>query len=214
MDLSLQVKILRVLQEKEFREGGGSKTFKVDVRIVAATNRTSNGKSRPARFREDLFYRLNVIPLHLPPLRERGEDILLLAEHFLAVLPAKATQKAGHPGRLQGSFFAVSLAGNVRELKLHGAPVHPVRTRRDQAGGPAAQDPRRHGLPGGRRAARAGGGLPAGFVWPRIAHLREKRVWAQGFSGSMEERLLLEALEEAGGVKKPGRRDPGIKRTT
>lgn len=84
MDLSLQVKILRVLQEKEIERVGGNGCKKVDVRIVAATNRDLEAEVAAGRFREDLYYRLNVIPLHLPPLRERGGDVLVLARYFLS----------------------------------------------------------------------------------------------------------------------------------
>ena len=84
MDLALQVKILRVLQEREFERVGGTKTIKADVRVIAATNRDLEEEVSKGTFREDLFYRLNVIPLILPPLRERGPDILTLARHFLA----------------------------------------------------------------------------------------------------------------------------------
>ena len=83
MDISLQVKILRVLQEKEIERVGGSGPREVDVRIIAATNRDLEEEVRLGRFREDLYYRLNVIPMHLPPLRERGQDTLLLAQSFL-----------------------------------------------------------------------------------------------------------------------------------
>ena len=83
MDISLQVKILRVLQEKEIERVGGSGPKQVDVRIIAATNRDLEEEVRLGHFREDLYYRLNVIPIHLPPLRERGQDILLLAQSFL-----------------------------------------------------------------------------------------------------------------------------------
>lgn len=117
MDLSLQVKILRVLQEKEIERVGGAGVKKVDVRIIAATNRDLEAEVAKGRFREDLYYRLNVIPLHLPPLRERGGDVLLLANHFLEIF----CKKKGRP-RLTLSPDAIRILsaytwpGNVREL--------------------------------------------------------------------------------------------------
>ncbi|MCD6320558.1 MAG: sigma-54-dependent Fis family transcriptional regulator, partial [Candidatus Desulfofervidaceae bacterium] len=83
MPLSIQAKILRVLQEKEFERVGGTKTIKVDVRIIASTNRDLWEAVQRKTFREDLYFRLNVINIHLPPLRERKEDIPLLIEHFI-----------------------------------------------------------------------------------------------------------------------------------
>lgn len=83
MPLVLQAKLLRILQEREFERIGGHQTIRVDIRIVAATNRCLQTMVKEGTFREDLFYRLNVIHLTLPPLRERREDIALLANHFL-----------------------------------------------------------------------------------------------------------------------------------
>lgn len=117
MDLSLQVKILRVLQEKEIERVGGTGVKKVDVRVVAATNRDLEREVAAGRFREDLYYRLNVIPLHLPPLRERGNDVLLLARHFLDLFCHK---KGRSPLVLSEEakkvLSAYSWPGNVREL--------------------------------------------------------------------------------------------------
>ena len=118
MDLSLQVKILRVLQEKEIGRVGGTGCKKVDVRIVAATNRDLESEVTAGRFREDLYYRLNVIPLHLPPLRERGMDILILAQCFLE----RFCQKKNRPLLRLGEdtarvLLAYGWPGNVRELE-------------------------------------------------------------------------------------------------
>lgn len=113
-----QAKLLRVLQEREFTRIGGSQPIKVDVRIVAATNKNLDELVRKGQFREDLYYRINVIALYLPPLRERGEDISLLAKHFLA----KRVEEEKRP-RIEFSKDALeSLArypwpGNVRELE-------------------------------------------------------------------------------------------------
>ncbi len=118
MDLSLQVKILRVLQEKEIERVGGTGIKKVDVRIVAATNRDLESEVAAGRFREDLYYRLNVIPLHLPPLRERAGDVLLLVQHFLQRFCDKKKRDLLHLTSLTARIFlAYPWPGNVRELE-------------------------------------------------------------------------------------------------
>ena len=89
MSLAAQAKLLRVLQDGVVTRIGGSKTIAVDVRILAATNKNLEAEIAEGRFREDLFYRLNVVPIHVPPLRERREDIPLLVAHFVGVLTSR-----------------------------------------------------------------------------------------------------------------------------
>ncbi len=118
MDLSLQVKILRVLQEKEIERVGGTGIKHVDVRIVAATNRDLEQEVALGRFREDLYYRLNVIPLHLPPLRERGGDALLLVRFFLKRFCEKKKRPLLELTPLTARILcAYPWPGNVRELE-------------------------------------------------------------------------------------------------
>ena len=113
MPLKLQSKILRVIQEKEFYRVGGSSTVKVDVRFIASTNQNLEKMVQEGAFREDLYYRLNVFTLHLPPLRERKEDIPLLVDRFLKNLPKKVDISSI---ALQ-MIMAYSWPGNIRELK-------------------------------------------------------------------------------------------------
>src|SRR5213593_3211918 len=119
-DLSLvtQPKILRVLQEGEFERLGGTRTLQVDVRIVAATNQDVAEMVKEKRFREDLYYRLNVITVRVPPLRERPEDIRVLAQHYLRVYGAKNSRKLeGFTGEAIDRLEAYAWPGNVRELE-------------------------------------------------------------------------------------------------
>jgi two-component system, NtrC family, response regulator AtoC len=113
MPLKLQSKILRAIQEKEFYRVGGSSTVKVDVRFIASTNQNLEKMVQEGAFREDLYYRLNVFTLHLPPLRERKEDIPLLVDRFLQNLPKKVEISSI---ALQ-MIMAYSWPGNIRELK-------------------------------------------------------------------------------------------------
>jgi len=119
-DLSLvtQPKILRVLQEGEFERLGGTRTLQVDVRIVAATNRDLSDMVKDKRFREDLYYRLNVITVRVPPLREHPEDIRLLAQHYLRVYSAKNGRKLeAFSNEAIARLESYAWPGNVRELE-------------------------------------------------------------------------------------------------
>jgi Nif-specific regulatory protein len=115
---AVQVKLLRVIQEREYERVGSSKTLKADVRILAATNRDLEKAVREGAFREDLYYRINVFPIMLPPLRERSSDILLLVNHFVK----KYAERMGHPVRRVSTsainmLMAYHWPGNVRELE-------------------------------------------------------------------------------------------------
>ena len=113
MPLNLQSKILRIIQEREFYRVGGSKTIKVNVRFIASTNKNLETMVKEGHFREDLYYRLNVFTLHLPPLRERREDIPALVEHFLS----KSAGEIGITSAALQLLMAYSWPGNVRELQ-------------------------------------------------------------------------------------------------
>lgn len=118
MSLAMQVKLLRVLQDKEVCMVGSSRSRKVDVRILAATNRELQGLVRKGLFREDLFYRLNVITIFIPPLRERGDDILSLARHFVTKFAAESGQSPlRFSDKALQSLRSYNWPGNVRELE-------------------------------------------------------------------------------------------------
>ncbi|MBI4685986.1 MAG: sigma-54-dependent Fis family transcriptional regulator [Nitrospirae bacterium] len=114
MPINLQAKLLRVLENNTFRRVGGTTDIRVDVRIISATNKDIKEEVASGRFREDLFYRLNVVPLHIPPLRERKEDIPLLAEQFLAKFSSSKRVLSPEVMRL---FVNYQWRGNVRELE-------------------------------------------------------------------------------------------------
>jgi len=118
MPLALQVKLLRVLQEEEIRRVGASVSRKVNVRVVSATSRDLEADTRTGHFREDLYFRLNVFCLHLPPLRERVEDIPLLAEHFIRkTLSGRESEPMRIEPDAMRSLMAYSWPGNIRELE-------------------------------------------------------------------------------------------------
>ncbi|MDR2488070.1 MAG: sigma-54 dependent transcriptional regulator [Desulfovibrio sp.] len=218
MDILLQVKILRVLQEREIERVGGSGTKKIDVRIVAATNRNLEQDVATGHFREDLFYRLNVIPLHLPPLRERDEDVLLLMEHFLRRFCAvKKRAQLVLAQDVERILAAYSWPGNVRELEnlaerlsilCDGDEAHPE----DLPAKMLAQVGSISNLP--PLKPRVNAFQRGGFTWPTISNLKELHLGMKDFFDIAEERLLDEALNMADGVKNQAAEILGIKRTT
>lgn len=235
MDLSLQVKILRVLQEKEIERVGGTGTKKVDVRVIAATNRDLEEEVAKGRFREDLYYRLNVIPLHLPPLRERGGDVLLLANHFLEMFCKK---KGRAPLTLSPDarriLSAYSWPGNVRELVnfmermsilTDGNVITPQDLPAkilDQVGDlellPEPQATAASSVPLQAEvistASLDGETVTGVFHWPTLSVLEEKGLNLKEFLEKMESMLIDEALQKADGVKNQAAEFLGIKRTT
>lgn len=237
MELSLQVKILRVLQEKEIERVGGSGCKKVDVRIVAATNRDLEAEVKAGNFREDLYYRLNVIPLQLPPLRERGTDVLLLARHFLAHFCRKKEREVLQLARdSQRILLAYSWPGNVRELEnfmerlsilVDGTSVEPADLPAkilDQVGDisllpdlpdegmcPVAAPVEAPAVPEMTTPPAAD---PGSFVWPVLATLEAQGLNLKDFLEAVENRLVDEALARADGVKNQAAELLGIKRTT
>jgi two-component system nitrogen regulation response regulator NtrX len=117
MSPAAQAKVLRVLQEGEVTRIGGAKPRRVDVRVLAATNKRLEGEIAAGRFREDLFYRLNVVPLHVPTLRERREDIPLLVRHFLGQFVKEGVAPATLAPEAMDRLAALDWPGNVRELR-------------------------------------------------------------------------------------------------
>jgi DNA-binding NtrC family response regulator len=118
LSLPLQAKLLRVIQCREFRKVGGNRSIKVDVRIIAATNKDLRAQVAAGKFREDLLFRLEVVPISLPPLRERKEDIPLLVEHLITKFNRTSRRQIrGVSGRTMGVLLRYSWPGNIRELE-------------------------------------------------------------------------------------------------
>jgi DNA-binding NtrC family response regulator len=114
----VQVKLLRVLQERQFERVGGTDTIEVDVRLICATQRDLKKEVQAGRFREDLYYRLSVVPIYIPPLRDRKEDVLILANHFLEVFAARLGKRpASLAQRSKELLLRYSFPGNIRELE-------------------------------------------------------------------------------------------------
>jgi len=191
--LDIQAKLLRVLQEGEVQRIGETAPRKVDVRVVAATNRDLEVEVREGRFREDLWYRINVIPIHLPPLRQRGDDVLLLARHFLEQETARLgrTDLEGFTPEALEALRAYAWPGNVRELQNAIARAAAL------APGPLVRE---EDLPDRVRGRTTEGQR---LVLPEDMTLEE-----------MERLMILHALEVTGGKKKEAAARLGISLAT
>jgi len=120
LELALQAKLLRVLEEGAFRRVGGLKDIPLDVRVLAASNRDLKTESEAGRFRLDLYYRLSIIQIDIPPLRERGNDVLLLAQHYIETIGARLRLRkkiTGLSPEVTDVFLKYNWPGNVRELE-------------------------------------------------------------------------------------------------
>ncbi len=186
LPLGLQVKLLRVLQEKLVRGVGASHEVPVDVRVLAATNRNVEGDVREGKIRQDLYYRLNVLRVEVPPLRERREDIRLLAEHFLLRCAAEQSKdvRALSPDALR-ALEAYPFPGNVRELE------NVVERAVALASGQTI------GLGDLPRELSGAAAQPT----PSLVALPEEGFNLDDVLGEIERRLLLQALERTGGVR-------------
>ena len=191
MSAKTQAKVLRVLQEGEVERLGSSKTIKVDVRVIAATNKNLEDEIADGRFREDLFFRLSVIPIQVPPLRERAEDIPVLVQHFVQLFSRDSNRR---PVRFApGAIDALTRArwrGNIRELRNVVERLI-IMSDRDVI---EADDVRTVARPEARSAATpaaGGGATPAGGVGEKNqpASLREFKEWS-------ERAFLVEKLRE------------------
>jgi two-component system response regulator HydG len=194
MSQAMQVKLLRVLQEREITRVGGSEVLKINVRVIAASNKDLRKEIQSGRFREDLFYRLNVVALHVPPLRERREDIPLLAQHFLNLFAGNNSKSIkGFTPQAMEKLLKYAWPGNVREL-MNAVERAVVLSRREfldadelsllMADDSVDEKIDQNGLPGNE--------------------LLEE----------MEKRTILEAMNAAGGNKSEAARRLGITRKT
>jgi len=201
LPLDLQVKLLRVLQEREFQKLGSSETIRADVRVVAATNSDLPRKIQAGRFREDLYYRLNVVPIHMPPLRERRGDIPLLAAHLLTKI---CRQEEVSPKSLDSAaverLCACSWPGNVRQLEnaiemaVAIAADQPVLTAADF---PLPEEPVM---------------IPA--VETPVVPLPDGGIDYDETLAAIERSILEQALRRTGGNKKAAAQMLRLKRTT
>lgn len=200
MSPAMQVKLLRVLQERELTRVGGSEVVKVDVRVIAASNKELKKEIQQGRFREDLYYRLNVVALALPPLRERRQDIPLMAQHFLKVFAEKnAKSISGFTPKALQKLGAYVWPGNVREL-MNAVERAVVLSRNNTVDEDELVFPMADQVP-----SHDG---PSGSVTGQTDHLENLPL------EEVEKRSILETLQAAAGNKSEAARRLGITRKT
>jgi len=201
MSPSLQVKLLRVIQERQFERIGGIKTIEADVRIISATNQDLEQAVQDKRFREDLFYRINVIPIHLPPLRERRSDILILVDYFLKKFnESKRKTVSGLAPNVVDIFMHYAWPGNVRELENLIEMLVVMK----EDGEISVDD-----LPNRLRQNENGGAVFNGNMDMPDCGLNFNDMVEQ-----FEKNLLLKALKKTGGVKNRAAKLLNLNRTT
>jgi DNA-binding NtrC family response regulator len=209
MPLSLQVKLLRLLQQREYSPVGDSRTLKADIRVVAATNRDLAVEVKAGRFREDLYYRLNVVPLHLPALRERNDDVPALLRYFFRTLTADLGRPdlEGFSEASMRCLQAYAWPGNIRELSNVVERVVLL------AAGPIVET---RDLPESIRAAQ--GELPISS--PDASEsgldtsLPDVGIDLRAAIDAYESAMVRQALERSGGNKKRAAELLGLNRTT
>jgi len=194
MTLAMQVKLLRVLQERSVRPVGGTSEIAIDVRVIAATNRDLDKAVAENLFREDLYYRLNVIPIRVPPLRERREDIPLLANHFLKKYATAAGRSIlrVHPGSLEAS-CGYEWPGNVRQLE----------NTVERAVALEMTDELHVEIPAERPKARAAAAAANGSGLPEVGGelTLPDGFGMESYVAGIERSLLQNALNQSGGVQ-------------
>jgi DNA-binding NtrC family response regulator len=198
--LDLQVKLLRVIQERTFERVGGEQSYKIDVRLICATKEDLKEMVSEGKFREDLYYRLNVVKIALPPLKERGEDIMILAQRFLERFSKeknKSVKTMAHD--VQRTLLSQDWPGNVRELE--NVIEHAVTLSR-------AEQITVDDLPEYLRNSRIPVGLPS-----RSEH-GEKQLSLSRAVSELEARLICWALKESGGNQQKAAELLDIPRTT
>ena len=201
MSPAMQVKLLRVLQERELTRVGGAEVIKIDVRVIAASNKDLKKEMEQKRFREDLFYRLNVVALNVPPLRERREDVVLLAQHFLQIFTVKNSKSIkGFTPQAMDMLVKYSWPGNVREL-MNAVERAVVLSRGDYIDAEELSLMMADNFLSNDRVPARDLNQPAGY--PENLPLEE-----------VEKRSILESLNACGGNKSEAARRLGITRKT